>query len=159
MKRPKRLPLTIAAHASRFRLRIRRSRIQGVGVFALQSIPAGVKVIEYTGERFSYPRLLQRIRAMLRRHDRKPRYIFRLNRYWFIDGERNGSGAERINHSCDPNLRRHMTARHILLFSRRRIAAGEELTFDYRYRPTCPRMPCRCGSLKCRGTVNLYEKS
>jgi uncharacterized protein len=159
MKRPEQFPLAIAPKASQFRLRIRRSRIHGVGVFALQPIPAGVKVIEYTGERLSRQRLLERVRATLRRRGRVPRYIFGLNRYWFIDGERNGCGAERINHCCDPNLRRHITADHIFLFSRRRIAAGEELTFDYRYRATCPRMPCRCGSPKCRGTVNLYEKS
>jgi hypothetical protein len=54
-------------------------------------------------------------------------------KYWQIDGVIGGSGAEYINHSCAPNLRSRLVRGHILSFSTRPIARGEELTVDYRY--------------------------
>lgn len=40
------------------------------------------------------------------------------------------------------------------LISKRRIKAGEELTIDYNFSPKVGRVPCHCGSQKCRGTIN-----
>jgi uncharacterized protein len=88
-----------------------------------------------------------------------PRYIFRLNWRWYVDGEMGGNGAERINHSCEPNLKVRRIHGHILYFSRRRIGAGEELTIDYHYRPESPRVKCECGAANCRGTINIYKSS
>jgi uncharacterized protein len=145
----------IDSRTSRYRLQIRRSLIEGLGVFAAEPIPARRKVIEYTGQRFSGPQMARRIREALRRPGKLPRYIFRLDRHWRIDGEIGGSGAERINHSCDPNLAARRVHGHILFFSLRRIRSGEELTLDYKYHPKSPRMICRCGSENCRETINL----
>jgi uncharacterized protein len=134
-----------------YRLRARRSPIHGFGVFAAEPIPAGKRVIEYSGERISLREAFRRVRQ-----PRRPKKIVlaRLNRYWCVDAVRGGSGAEYINHSCDPNLCARKTARHIFLFSRRRIRKGAELTFDYRLHPATPKLPCRCGSPKCRGVIN-----
>ncbi len=41
--------------------------------------------------------------------------------------------------------------------SRRAIEAGEELTVDYRFAKNMERIPCGCGSPKCRGTINLLR--
>ena len=148
----------IAPDASRFRLRIGRSGIHGVGVFAEQAIPGGRKVIEYTGARVGRPELKRRLEKILKQHKRMPRYLFRLRRSLWLDGEIGGCGAERINHCCDPSLRVRVIRRHILLFSLRPISAGEELTFDYRYRARAMRVPCQCGSAQCRGTINVYRR-
>lgn len=148
----------IAAKASRFRLRIGASGIHGVGVFAEQVIPRGRKVIEYTGVRVDRPELKRRLEKILKRHGRMPRYLFLLRRSLWIDGESGGCGAERINHCCDPSLGVRIIRGHILLFSRRRISAGDELTLDYRYRASGPRVPCHCRSPRCRGTINLYKR-
>ena len=129
-----------------FRLRARRSRIHRWGVFAAEDIPAGRKVIEYTGERVS------RREAKRRWHTR---YLFQLDPYWTVDGAVGGSGAEFINHSCDPNLETRILRRHILYFSLRPIRKGEELTVDYNYDHTDERIPCACGARTCRGTINL----
>ena len=145
----------IDRRASKYRLLLRRSGIEGLGVFAAETIPARRKVIEYTGMRFSGQQMEVRIREILKRRGKLPRYIFRLNRRWRLDGEIGGSGAERINHSCDPNLAARRMQGHILFFSERRIRRGEELTLDYKYHPKSPRMICHCGSEKCRGTINL----
>src|SRR5207244_7014258 len=80
-----------------FRLEIRESRIHRRGVFTLERIPANRKVIEYTGEKISR-------RETKRRGSGRHTYLFTLDNYWTVDGARGGSGAEIINHSCDPNL-------------------------------------------------------
>ena len=36
-------------------------------------------------------------------------YLARLDSYWTVDGADGGSGAEFVNHSCDPNLLRSLT--------------------------------------------------
>jgi len=135
-------------------LRIARSPIQGYGVFAASPIPRGRKVIEYAGERLSLRKANARLRRILRLGRRPGVYLFGLNRFWRIDGAVGGSGAERINHSCEPNPFARRSRGHVLYFSRRRIRPGEELTVDYHLPPEALRIRCRCGSPKCRGFLN-----
>ena len=140
--------LRIDPRHARFRLRIARSAIHRWGVYAEEPIPANRKVIEYTGERIN--------RFETKRRDYGPHtYLFTLDAYWTLDGAVGGSGAELINHCCDPNLRTCIFKGHILYISRRAIAPGEELTVDYRFSHTVEKVPCKCGSPKCRGAINL----
>ena len=74
-----------------------------------------------------------------------------------LDGAFGGSGAEIINHSCDPNLRTWNFKGHILYMSKRVIRPGEELTVDYRFSDKIDKVKCRCGSPNCRGVINLSE--
>jgi uncharacterized protein len=134
-----------------FRLDIRESNIHRRGVYALERIPARRKVIEYTGERISR-------RETKRRGQGNITYLFTLDDYWTIDGAVGGSGAEIINHSCDPNLYSCIMKGHILYMSRRLILPGEELTVDYRFSDKIDDVSCRCGSPRCRGTINLKTK-
>ncbi|HTU43718.1 MAG TPA: SET domain-containing protein-lysine N-methyltransferase [Bryobacteraceae bacterium] len=132
-----------------FRLRLARSKIHRWGVYAAEFIPVGKKVIEYTGERISR-------RETKRRADLSElTYLFTLDAYWTLDGSVGGSGAEYINHSCDPNLVARILKNHILYMSRRDIGAGEELTVDYHFDKKVEKVICRCGAAKCRGTINL----
>jgi SET domain-containing protein len=41
--------------------------------------------------------------------------------------------------------------------SRRAVRPGDELTVDYRFAKTMEKVPCRCGSARCRGTINLLK--
>lgn len=138
---------------SRYRLHVCRSHIHRRGVFAAERIPAGREVIEYTGQRTSVRSLLKRAERMTVAACRKLVYFARVNRYWLLNGAVGGSGAEFINHSCDPNLYPRRTHGHILLFSRRTIQPGEELTWEYRYPEKDGGISCRCGSPKCRGKI------
>jgi tetratricopeptide (TPR) repeat protein len=139
---------TINPLFTKFRLSTRPSRINRLGVFADEPIPRQRRVIEYTGERVAR-------REAKRRWNPKRSYLFELDDYWQKDGAIGGSGAELINHSCDPNLRSEIWGDHIWYISRRPIAKGEELTVDYRYPAELDPMPCTCGVAKCRGTMNL----
>jgi len=131
-----------------FKLAIRESKIHRRGVYALERIPARRKVIEYTGERIGR-------RETKRRGQGPLTYLFTLDDYWTIDGAVGGSGAEIINHSCDPNLVSSIRQGHILYISRRLIEPGEELTVDYRFSAKIETVRCRCGAAKCRGAINL----
>ncbi len=82
-------------------------------------------------------------------------YLFTLDEYWTLDGAVGGSGAEYINHSCEPNLRAKVTQGHILYMSARPIKKGEELTVDYHFAKDIETVYCQCGAERCRGTINL----
>jgi tetratricopeptide (TPR) repeat protein len=114
---------TINPAFSCFHLSVRESRIHRWGVYAGEYIPPRRKVIEYTGKRIS-------LRAARRRGGGSLDYLFRLDGSTVIDGTVGGSGAEYINHSCDPNLGTRRIRGHICYFSIRPIALGEELTVD-----------------------------
>ena len=130
-----------------FEIEVRPSRIHRWGVFALDRITARRKVIEYTGERISR-------RETKRRSERQHVYLFELDAYWCVDGATGGSGAELINHCCDPNLCATIRKGHILYMSRRLIEPGEELTVDYYLSTDMGAVPCRCGAPGCRGIIN-----
>lgn len=133
-----------------FKLILRKSGIHGWGVYAGEPIPAKRKVIEYTGERISRRETKRRSEIQ-----NKQIYLFTLDNYWTLDGASGGSGAEYINHSCDPNLYTWIYRGHILYMSARPIKKGEELTVDYHFSKDIEEVPCFCGSAKCRGTINL----
>jgi len=133
--------------ASKFTLTLRRSRIHRFGVFAMEEIAKRKRVIENTGERISR-------RTISRRLEGEFTYIFMLDCYWGIDGAVNGSGAEIINHSCEPNLEAQIVAgRRIYYVSLRAIRAGEELTVDYSFDTDQDPQACHCGARTCRGDM------
>jgi len=131
----------------RFRMRIGESAIHRWGVFAQEAIPARRRVIEYTGRRIPASAIA---RLAVRTHI----YTFWLSATHAVDGAIGGSGAQLINHSCEPNLYGRVSRGHIFLISRRRIEDGEELTLDYRIRGSSRAIECHCGSSSCRGRMN-----
>jgi SET domain-containing protein len=148
-KTPKRVPEVDQRYAC-FRLVVKPSGIHRHGLYADEFIPRRRKVIEYTGERINR-------RETRKRSDRQGStiYLFTLDKYWTLDGSVGGSGAEYINHSCDPNIRTMVTKGHILYMAARDIHKGEELTVDYHFSKDIEKILCKCGSLKCRGTINV----
>ncbi len=134
-----------------YRLRVAPSPIHRWGIYAEERIPANRKVIEYTGEKIS------RRESKRRADSREDVYLFTLDNYWNIDGAVGGSGAEYINHCCNPSVAARIVRKHILYMSLREIEPGEELTIDYRFDWNVEKVPCRCGAPKCRGTINLKE--
>ena len=142
---------SIDPNATKFKLRLAYSPIHRWGIYAEESIPKGRKVIEYTGEKIS------RKETKRRYAERAENYLFTLNAYWTVDGGVGGSGAQFINHSCDPNCYARIVNDHILYMSKRKIEPGEELTIDYRFDKDVDRVICQCAAPVCRGTINLKE--
>ncbi|HLH04079.1 MAG TPA: SET domain-containing protein-lysine N-methyltransferase [Bryobacteraceae bacterium] len=132
-------------------MKLAKSNIHRWGVYAAEPIPANRKVIEYTGEKIS------RRETKRRAESNDLIYLFTLDDYWTIDGSVGGSGAEYINHSCEPNLASRIIRGHILYYSVRPIRRGEELTVDYCFDKNVQRVICKCGSARCRGTINLLK--
>ena len=104
-------------------------------MFADELIPARRKIIEYTGEKISR-------RETKRRAEGPLNYLFTLNPYWCIDGNVGGSGAQYVNHCCNPNCYAWIVKEHILYMSARDIQPGEELTLDYHFDKDVERVPC-----------------
>lgn len=141
----------ISEKYSCFRLSVRPSAIHRWGVFAEEFIPRRRKIMEYTGERCNRRETKRRVL------EREFNYMFTLNSYWCIDGSTGGSGAEYVNHCCEPNIEARIVKEHILYMSLRDIQPGEELTIDYHFGKDVERVPCACGAPSCRGTINLLQ--
>lgn len=139
------------------------SPIHGLGVCAKVAIPAGTRIIEYTGERITKAESRRREKLRLARQRRGGDgcvYIFDLNQRHDLDGRSRKNLARLLNHSCAPNCRAETIRGHIWIIADRDIQAGEELTFDYGFPfREWPLHPCRCGAPECVGyIVNQYQR-
>ena len=141
------------------RIQVRRSGVHGKGVFALQPLAAGERIIEYVGEVVSWNKAQKR-------HPHDPNdpnhtFFFHIDDEHVIDAGVGGNAARWINHSCAPNCEPVEDDRgRVFITARRTIRAGEELTYDYRLSvdgKVGARMrrayACRCGAKRCRGTM------
>lgn len=136
---------------------VRRSRIQGRGIFAISQIRKGKKLIEYVGEPITPEEADRRYDDANGRHHT---FLFVLNDTTVLDARRGGNDARFFNHSCDPNCETVIDNDRIWIRSIAPIAPETELVYDYRfewddaYEPDDVRYyACRCGSAKCRGTI------
>jgi len=144
---------------------VQRSTLHGNGVFAARPIPAGTRIIEYTGARITPEQADER-------HPTNPddpfhTFFFSLSSGKVIDGGDGGNDARWINHSCEPNCEAQESARgkRVYIVALRDIAAGEELFYDYglvmegRITKRMRRdYLCLCGSTLCRGTMLALPK-
>jgi SET domain-containing protein len=118
----------------------RRSRIQGWGVFATQPITKNTRIIDYAGEMISHRESLRRERRQLARGEV---WCFTLNKKYVRDAAVGGNVARFINHACRPNCYSQVIGDTIWIRAGRNIAAGEELTYDYRTDGEAT-IQCRC---------------
>lgn len=143
---------------------IRPSSKQGLGAFASRPIPAGTRLLEYTGERLTPEQADARYPDVP--GERHHTYLFAIDDDIVIDAAVGGNAARFINHSCDPNCDAVVEAGHIWIETIRDVAPGEELAYDYAYRleerhtPAAKRrFPCNCGAPACRGTMLTNKRS
>lgn len=93
----------------------------GLGLFAIEAIPARKRIIEYIGPLISNQEVEKRF----------GKYFFGVNTKWSIDGSARSNTARYINHSCKPNAEAFISGHRVWVWSKRKINAGEELTIDY----------------------------
>ena len=122
----------------------------GLGLFALQPIAKGTRIIEYTGPLIPNEEV----------DKRRGRYFFGVNTKWTIDGSPRSNVARYINHSCKPNAEALISGRRVWIWSRKNIKPGEEIAYDYgkEYFDDIIRpMGCRCE--KCGSKPKRSKKS
>ncbi len=144
--------------ATKQMIRVRRSRVHGLGVFAMRRIRRGTRIIEYLGERIAH-READRRYATKHAGDNHT-FLFIVDRGVVIDAGVNGNAARFINHGCDPNCESVTEERRVFVEAIRTIQPGEELKYDYsigRDKDDPPDVDeifaCRCGVDSCRGTM------
>jgi SET domain-containing protein len=137
---------------------IRPSPMQGLGAFAIRAIAAGVRLIEYAGERLTPAHADVRYPDV--EGERHHTYLFAIDDDVVIDAAVGGNEARWINHSCEPNCDAVIDEGRIWIETIREIAPGEELAYDYayileeRHSPAAKRrFPCHCGAPGCRRTI------
>ena len=137
---------------------IRSSPIQGLGAFATRRIPAGIRLIEYAGERLTPAQADARYPDV--EGERHHTFLFAIDDDIVIDAAVGGTEARFINHSCDPNCDAVIDDARIWIETIRDIQPGEELAYDYayvleeRHTPAAKRRyPCTCGARNCRRTI------
>ncbi|KAM6543443.1 hypothetical protein CsatB_007890 [Cannabis sativa] len=143
--------------ARKKQLRFQRSKIHDWGLVALESIEAEDFVIEYVGEL-----IRPRISDIRERHYEKmgigSSYLFRLDDGYVVDATKRGGIARFINHSCEPNCYTKVISvegeKKIFIYAKRHIAAGDEITYNYKFPLEEKKIPCNCGSRRCRGSLN-----
>lgn len=123
---------------------IRRSAIDGKGIFARSRIRARRKLGELSGEHISLREA--RKRAALRRRIA----IVELPRGGAIDASVGGNEFRYINHSCTPNAYMRILGRRVEFYALRTIRPGEEVTCNYGETQHNGTLPCRCGGGRCR---------
>jgi hypothetical protein len=125
---------------------VRSSFIHAAGCYTTRPIKKGVRVCEYDGQRIS------KAAADARYKGRPVTYLFSCGRNTVIDGF---GMAMFLNHSCDPNCETEQDAnRRIFIRTLRRVAAGEELTYEYNLCDSGEENErCFCAAPNCRATM------
>jgi SET domain-containing protein len=130
---------------------IRSSAIHAAGCYTTTAIRKGARVAEYTGPR------LTKTEADTAYEASPITYLFGLgDGSVVIDGH---CMAMFINHSCAANCETSEERGHVWIKAIRKIAAGEEITYDYcLYDGGEDEALCNCGAAKCRGTMYSKEE-
>ena len=130
---------------------VRRSEIEGSGLFAETLITAGTRILQFGGEIISRDNLLKMISARESNPDLP-----------YVDSISVAEGLDLfivprqqvhfLNHSCDPTVW-HVDA--FTLESRRDILKNEEISVDYATQADSFEfaMNCNCDSSECRGLI------
>ncbi|CAG8587252.1 4396_t:CDS:2 [Ambispora gerdemannii] len=116
-------------------LKFAKSSIHSMGLFTKERIDANDMVIEYIGEVIRQSVADHRERRYARDGVRGS-YMFRIDDDTVIDATKKGNIARFINHSCSPNctakIITHDGKKKIVIYAKRDIQAGEEITYDYK---------------------------
>ncbi|CAI5738384.1 unnamed protein product [Peronospora farinosa] len=140
------------------RMLVRKSSIHGYGLFLKESVSEGQMIVEYQGQMVCQSVADERER----RYEEQgvgSCYMFRLDEKTIIDATRCGNLARFINHSCDPKAFARIVAveggeKKIVIFAKRAIAVGDEVTYDYKFPIEDEAIRCDCNAPNCIGRMN-----
>lgn len=130
---------------------------KGWGVRTKLPIAKGTYILEYVGEVVTEREFKQRMGSIYLNDTHH--YCLHLDGGLVIDGQRMGSDCRFVNHSCEPNCEMQKWSvnglSRMVLFAKKAIEQGEELTYDYNFSLFNPSegQPCRCNTTQCRGVI------
>lgn len=138
------------------KLRLGKSEIHGLGIFACEPIAPNEIIIEYVGQ------IIRHIIADMREKTYKTcgigSYCFKVDDETIIDATKYGNLNRYINHSCHPNSYARILVinnqKKIVIYSKKSIRAGEEITYDYKMPYEDDKIVCLCNRPGCRKSLN-----
>jgi SET domain-containing protein len=138
--------------------KIRKSKIdnKGRGLYATKDITEGTKIINYLGKIITN----KEVEESDKYDNKKPIYLFTLNKKYTLDGDFSFNIAGLVNHSCDANARYDGKGLKIWITADRDIKKDEEITCDYGFsfdKKDYKQFPCKCRSKNCCGFIIREE--
>jgi SET domain-containing protein len=121
--------------------------LDGFGLFAMENIEKGEKIVEYIGN------ILLGDAAV---NAKENMYLFEVNKNKTIDGSVRWNTARYINHSCAGNAESEIRKGRVYVVSTKNIKEGEEIVYDYGeifFKEYIAPKGCRCTAKK-----HLYSK-
>lgn len=141
----------------------KKSQVHGNGLYALEDIAKGKRIIEYIGEKINKKEGDRRADRQIARAKKNSKngmvYVFELNSRYDIDGSFTYNHARLINHSCNPNCEVEIINNRIWISSIKKIKKQEELFYNYGYPydEDYKYHKCKCRSLNCIGYILKKE--
>ncbi|MBC7665377.1 MAG: SET domain-containing protein [Caulobacter sp.] len=140
-------PVVVRQAYQKFDVFVRKSEIDGHGVFAAEMIPARLKIGEIRGEAISCAEGRRRAASLQRI------MIVEISDRTAIDASKSTDPMRFTNHSCQANARLAIIAGRIEFYSLRAIEPGEEITVNYGATHHEGKLRCRCGAPNCIGAL------
>jgi SET domain-containing protein len=139
IRRPKGQAASIA------KFEVKRSPIDGRGLFAATAVPARRKLGEMIGT------VIGAREARRRARRRKRIAIVEIGDGKAVDAAFGGNQFRFTNHSCTPNAFIRICYGRVEIWSKRKIRAGEEITCNYGKSQHDGKLRCRCAQPGCQG--------
>ena len=137
----------------------KKSHVHGRGLFAVQNIKKGSKIIEYIGDKVTKKKGDKRADKQIKQYKKNKNngmvYIFELNKLYDIDGFVSYNHAKLINHSCNPNCEVEIINNEIWISAIKNIKKNTELSYNYGYSYDTDYVDhiCKCRSSNCIGYI------
>ena len=140
-------PVVVRQPYQKFDVFVRKSEIDGHGVFAAEMIPPRLKIGEIRGEAITCAEGRRRAASLQRI------MIVEISARTAIDASKSTDPMRFTNHSCQANARLAIIAGRIEFYSLRGIEPGEEITVNYGETHHEGKLRCRCGAPNCIGAL------
>ena len=128
-----------------FQFRVRPSKIDGKGLFALSLIPKRKKIGQLNGEIIS----IAKARRIVKTEKRIA--MVELDDHYALDASTKVDKFRYINHSCSPNAFMKVILHRVEFYALRNITVGEEITCNYGETHHEGKLRCNCHCFNCIG--------
>ncbi len=140
-------PVVVRQSYQKFDVFVRKSEIDGHGVFAAEMVPPRLKIGEIRGEAITCAEGRRRAASLHRI------MIVEISPRTAIDASKSTDPMRFTNHSCQANARLAIIAGRIEFYALRAIAPGEEITVNYGATHHEGKLRCRCSAANCVGRI------